>query len=168
MSKKGTELAEMPASKVVLDHIEMGRYYHSLAKRPEQLRLWREFVKALNRDGSLRLSMVEAQMAATMMLENDNLQADLMEIADDGNAAIMEKIHKMISKNREMLLDMFNKGRITAPPEARAQEAADFLTGIEESEKDGDETSEEDEAVVHGEQLDGSDKDETGRGTEAV
>jgi len=87
----------------------------------------------LNRDSGLRLSMTEAMLAATMLLENDIMQAELLDMHDaGGDARNIERIHKMISKNREMLLMLFKSSKVSVPEGSGAGEAVEFLSGIKD------------------------------------
>ena len=121
------------STRVLVDEITIGRFHEALERRPEMLRLWRENVKALNRDSGLRLSMTEAMLAATMLLENDIMQAELLDMHDaGGDARNIERIHKMISKNREMLLMLFKSSKVSVPEGSGAGEAVEFLSGIKD------------------------------------
>jgi len=108
----------------------MSRFHEALRGRPQDLETYRRFIILLEDDPSLNMSLLEMEIAARMLMENDKFDSWILEEENVERMKGLETIFRMLRSNRDHLLKLFEKARSRHTIDTSVSEAASFIADL--------------------------------------
>lgn len=112
------------------DDLGMSRFHEALRERPQDLETYRRFIVLLENDPSLNMSILEMEIAARMMMENDKFDTWLLQEENIDRTKGLEPIFRMLRSNRDHLLKLFEKARTRSTVDTSVSQAAEFIAEL--------------------------------------